>query len=371
MKYIDFAAKISFYEFLQDEFYKPHFKTSLYKEEIAILKKDINIDVLTREMETRPKLIDIFEELFQLKNFTNTQYLNFCFDVNLLNNADESTVIKYIHNRVFKFENGKENTEFKNIYKKHEEKLKNNQEIIFNTKRAMIDYIDKVKSKKNRKILYEHLINSIEARLRVSKYVIENLNAKDYISSINVQMFLDSKRHPKDTKGLHGNFGSYKIIKILKDNEFIDVQKEIKDKELTHDSLLSDKFKNKYCYARELSIKGVMKRKDKKEKVFDFVLFYNKKPVILIETNFYTTSGTKIGINEGEYTDLLEDIDVFNKKDKGNFKFIWITDGNYWLLKDGENRYNNLKQNFFKKDYELLNYNLFKEYIDKIKKEMK
>ena len=39
---------------------------------------------------------------------------------------------------------------------------------------------------------------------------------------------------------------------------------------------------------------------------------------------------------------------------------MWITDGNYWLFRDGENRFNNLKSNFFKEDYNLLNYNLLR-----------
>jgi len=104
--------------------------------------------------------------------------------------------------------------------------------------------------------------------------------------------------------------------------------------------------------------------------VFDFILLFNKLPMILIETNFYTTSGTKIAINQGEYVDLLEDVNEFNKANGTMLKFIWITDGNYWLTKDGENRFDNLKKNYFKNRYELLNYNLFKENLQEIKGDM-
>ncbi len=46
---------------------------------------------------------------------------------------------------------------------------------------------------------------------------------------------------------------------------------------------------------------------------------------------------------------------------------MWVTDGNYWLTKDGENRYKNLKERYFTKDYELLNYNLLRKYLKSIK----
>ena len=105
--------------------------------------------------------------------------------------------------------------------------------------------------------------------------------------------------------------------------------------------------------------------------MYQSTLFNYNKPIILIETNFYTTSGTKIGINQGEYTDLIRDIEMFNQENNENYHFIWITDGNYWLSKDGNNRFINLKTNYFKKDYELLNYNLFKIHLPILLSEFK
>ena len=116
---------------------------------------------------------------------------------------------------------------------------------------------------------------------------------------------------------------------------------------------------------------GIVKRKNKKPKVFDFILFFDRKPLILIETNFFSTTGTKIGINRDEYTDLKEDIQTFCRKKKIVIKFIWITDGNYWLTKTGENMYRNLRENYFTNDYEILNYNLLKANIQQILQDMK
>lgn len=367
MSYIDFASKISFYEFVQDEFKEPHFKLNDYADEIELLKGKLTIEGLCKIFETNPKAIDIFEEIFQLSRFTNAQYINFCFDVNVLNNSEDELILSYIKNGVFTFENGKANQSFLKFYNKYKNPQEGNtREIIFNSKRAIIDYIDK--SLTNRTIFYEHLKQSIGTRLRVAKYLIENLNASEYISSINISNFLKLKRQPKDTKGLHGNFGIKKITQILLQNDINDIANLIKDKTIKMGMpLLKEDFKNKFCFIREKSIEGILKRKDGKLKKFDFIILYNREPVVLVETNFYTTTGTKIGINEGEYTDLLEDVKIYQQKNKINLKFIWITDGNYWLTGEGEDRYNNLKSKFFTGNYELLNYNLFRVHLPSIK----
>jgi hypothetical protein len=371
MRYIDFASKISFYEFLISEFKKPHFKTRDYEKELILLKKDINIEYLTEILGTTPKIIDIFEELFQLKRFTNAQYINFCFDVHILNNYEQDLVLKYIKTRVFKFENGSKNKSFLDIYNQlvGDDESKN-EGIIFNVKRAIIDYIEKCQSK--REVFYSHLQNSIDSRLRIAKYLIEHLNADAYLKTVNLEKFLDIKRHPIDTKGLHGKFGIIKISKILEEGGFINIDSDIPDKILPMKKvILGKESKNDFSYLREKAIKGISKRKDKKPKVFDFLLLYKGNPKVLVETNFYTTSGTKIGINQGEYVDLLQDVSKTNAKENTNFLFLWVTDGNYWLTKDGENRFNNLKRNYFKDELELLNYNLLKVNLGKIKEKMK
>lgn len=38
MNYTDFASKISFFEFIQNEYKIPHFKIENYKEEFSLLK---------------------------------------------------------------------------------------------------------------------------------------------------------------------------------------------------------------------------------------------------------------------------------------------------------------------------------------------
>jgi len=244
---------------------------------------------------------------------------------------------------------------------------------IFYAKRAIVNYITKVSDRKKevkRKILFEHIKNSIETRLRISTYLLENLNAKYMLASLDIKKFLKQKRHPVDPKGIRGKFGTIKITKTLKDAGFVDLTAHVGTKSLPLEPLPSIVSKScEFSFIKEKYIDGVNKRKDSKPKRFDFIILYKGKPKILIETNFFSTSGggTKIGINEGEYTDLHEDIQKFNKSHKSKLSFTWITDGNYWLSKNGETRFLNLKGNFFKGEFELLNYNLLKEVLPKIK----
>ena len=374
MDYKEFASKISFYEFLQDEFKEPHFKTEDYTKEMEALKTEITIEGLSNKLKDTPRLFDILEEIFQLDHFTDAQYIHFCFDVNTLNNAEENLIYKYISNRVFKFENGKPNTNFEKIYKKISSSYKEMDQLaVFYTKRSIINYVKKILDRKKtakRKILFEHIQNSIETRLRLATYLIENLSATNLLGAVYVEKFLKQKRHPIDTKGRHGRFGIYKISTILQDLGFVDLTTKIDMKVI--DPELAINTSHEFSFIKEKCVQGILKRSNKKLKKFDFILLHSGLPKILIETNFYSTSGggTKIGINENEYTALYADIQEFNRAHGTDLNFMWLTDGNYWLSSGGEGRFNNLKANYFKGPFELLNYNLLREVLPEIKKKI-
>jgi len=374
MDYKEFASKISFYEFLQDEFKEPHFKTEDYTKEMEALKTEITIEGLSNKLKDTPRLFDILEEIFQLDHFTDAQYIHFCFDVNTLNNAEKNLIYKYISNRVFKFENGKPNTNFEKIYKKISSSYKEMDQLaVFYTKRSIINYVKKILDRKKtakRKILFEHIQNSIETRLRLATYLIENLSATNLLGAVYVEKFLKQKRHPIDTKGRHGRFGIYKISTILQDLGFVDLTTKIDMKVI--DPELAINTSHEFSFIKEKCVQGILKRSNKKLKKFDFILLHSGLPKILIETNFYSTSGggTKIGINENEYTALYADIQEFNRAHGTDLNFMWLTDGNYWLSSGGEGRFNNLKANYFKGPFELLNYNLLREVLPEIKKKI-
>ncbi len=62
---------------------------------------------------------------------------------------------------------------------------------------------------------------------------------------------------------------------------------------------------------------------DKSNRSYDFVIFANNK-IYVIETNFYSSGGSKLKATAGEYKSLFKILE--NK----NIEFIWITDGLGW-----------------------------------------
>lgn len=365
MNYLKFASKISFFEFLQEEFYSQNFVVSNYKEEFNVLDTSINIEKLTNILKTQPKTFDIFESFFQLRRFTNAQYIHFLFDVFSLNNSENDVIIKYANKSIFKFENALSNENFYTEYNKFEGNQNCNDTIVLNIKRTIPKYVSKCVKK--RELLYNHISNSIGTRLRISKYLIETLLVDDYLKTVDISNFLKLKRINKDTKSLHGKFGTIKIENVLNNSNISCIDEFISDKTLPLSGInLPTVFSKRIVFCKEKYVEKVVKRTTGKHKKFDFVLIYNGKPIFLIETNFYSTSGTKIGINENEYINLKEDVDTINSDVGSNLHFSWITDGNYWLSKNGEERFNNLKSNYFTKWFELLNYNLFQDKINDI-----
>ncbi len=99
---------------------------------------------------------------------------------------------------------------------------------------------------------------------------------------------------------------------------------------------------------------------DRYDRVFDFAI-YNKKnnKIYLIETNYYSGTGSKLKATAGEYKDLY----TFLKNQ--NIDFIWITDGLGW-----EKTKNPLFETFNNNDYvlnlELLNQGSLNEIISSV-----
>lgn len=80
---------------------------------------------------------------------------------------------------------------------------------------------------------------------------------------------------------------------------------------------------------------------DKSDRRFDFALFnQSEKQIFLIETNYYSSSGSKLKATAGEYMQLND----FLKRQKATL--IWITDGKGWLT-----ALNALEETFNHNDY--------------------
>ena len=372
-KYLEFASSLSFFEFTQEEFYNPNFDLTGYSDEIKVLEenKSISMEKLTELLSKNPKLFDIFEQIFQLYRFTNTQLINFLFDIDILNAMDEEKIIKYLIQNLTNDEKFK--STFDRYIKKNKleysnyEELQNidNDLLIKLFKEAIVSHIKS--SSKKREQIYSRIKNIENVTTRLAEYLFENLKLNDMLESINLTSYLKNKRIPRDTKTIHGKFGTIKLADIMVKAGIINADEKFKQlniKKLDYD--ISDKndlleFKGKWIFVTEKYINDILKRKQKKPKKFDFIILYDLKIKYAIETNFYSTSGSKIGINEEEYIDLNDEV----KEKIPNIEFLWITDGNYWLTSDGESRFTRDLDYF---GDNILNYNQFKLKMEKVMK---
>ncbi len=371
--YIDFASKISFLEFIQDEFRGTNIPTKELEEEISLLvtKKHWNITDLSDYVKTNPRSFIIFQEIFQLIRFTNAQVIHFVFDVEKLNLLNIDAIYEYM------ILNLKYDIEFRKIYLNTIEQNLRYDDFVDNIegydkkyliaifKTTISKYINKVVEKFD--ILKARIIKSEfeDFSIRFSNYLLNNLKLNETLSAIDIEKFLQNKRIPLDTKKLHGNYPKIKIIKLLENNGYTNIDDILNKKGIRmvkhdlHQQIIPSLITNKKVFCTERYIEGIIKTKDNKPKKFDMVIFSHNVPKYLFEMNFYSTEGTKIGINQNEYIDLNNYI----RKNFSTFQFYWITDGNYWLTTQGKTRFLNLLRYFDK----IFNINIFAEHLDNFK----
>ena len=368
--YIDFASKVSFLEFIQEEFKHANVPVKELSQEISLLesRKQWNINDLSEYVKKYPRSFIIFQELFQLLRFTNAQLIHFVFDVVKLNSLNINAIYEYM------ILNLKYDLEFRKIYLKainrrlkyddfiaHVEQY-DKRYLIATFKLAISKYIDKIV--KNFTILEKRIVKSEfeDFSIRFSNYLLNNLKLNETLKAINIEKYLQNKRIPLDTKSLHGNYPKIKIIKILENKGYKNIDSILNKTGihiLKHDlrqQIDLTVLNNDKIFCTERYVEKIIKTKDNKLKKFDLIIFSNYKPKYLFEMNFYSTAGTKIGINQNEYIDLNEYI----KRNSYDFKFYWITDGNYWLTTQGKMRFLNLL-NYFDK---IFNINIFAEQVN-------
>jgi hypothetical protein len=368
--YIDFASKISFLEFIQDEFKDANIPIEKFSQEINLLEseKNWNISSLSEYIKNYPRSFIVFQNIFQLLRFTNAQLIHFVFDIVKLNSLNINAIYEYM------ILNIKYDLEFREIYLETV-----NLALDYNTFILNLEQYDKKFLIASFKLAISKYINKIvnnfyalEARIRknefedfsirFSNYLLNNLKLNETLNSINLGKYLKNKRVPLDTKNLHGNYPKIRIIKTLENNGYTNIDDILNNAgihtlkhNLKHHIEMPKLENNIKMFCTERCIDKVIKTKDNKLKKFDLIIFNDFKPKHLFEMNFYSTEGTKIGINQNEYIDLNNYI----KKNFNNFKFYWITDGNFWLTNTGKERFLNLLNHFD----EIFNINIFAEQV--------
>ncbi|MEM3193147.1 MAG: DpnII family type II restriction endonuclease [Saccharolobus sp.] len=368
-KYIKFASKISFFEFgRQNEFRHPSVDVNALSKAIEELqsKNNWNIFDLSDYITRLPESFKLFENLFRLDRFSNTQLIHFLFDTAKLNSNNLNTVYEYsIFN--LKFDKDIRDVLLNSVLKELNQRISYD-DIVSDTgkisKEALIAYFKMavntyaINADKNIDYVKKRLGEKefSDSAIRMANYVLNTLQLNNFLKTVKVRDYLQIKSIPIDTKSIHGNFLKNKLTNMLDTAGVRNIDGELKNKgtnKLPQDlSELNLNVEIGYC--TEKYVNGINKASNGKMKKFDIIIIVKNKPKHLFEVNFYTTEGTKIAINEDEYVRLNESITKI-----GLNNFHWITDGNYWLTKQGKERYINLLRRFS----EIYNANMFEENI--------
>ncbi len=202
---------------------------------------------------------------------------------------------------------------------------------------------------------------------RIAEFVVRNEDLKKLIENDTVRSSLERSLRTVNVeliKRERGKYGSQKVREILESSGFIfkpyDKISDIEDLEAflkTQNTLQSEP---RYVYTAE-------KFWRKEDKRFDFVLIANNRIQFVVETNYFTTSMSKI-------REVVRHFMELKKACRGKYRLIYITDGMGWfgLVK-------NVREmlDFEIKEHELdpspipflMNLELFRRNMEKIKAE--
>jgi hypothetical protein len=356
-EYVAFAANISFLEFGQEEFGLALIDPSKYDEEIKILGSRSNWmpEDLSEVIRNHPRIFDVLEAVLQQQNFTHAQLIHFFFDVVKMNSPNIDSIYQYA---ILNLDHDR------HLLKRCEDALKgiapetqlsqlrrsdtneDRQTVVAVFKMAVNKHTEKITKKPD--MLRLRVSDPVfkESSYRLSDYVIHQLRLNDLLESTDLPVLLKSKCAPRDSKGMHGDYGKKKVIGVLERNGFVNIDAILNGKNVRTLSgdlarQLDGLLPPGRLFCTERYVEGVVKPKEKKPKKFDVIILSGPEPKHLFEINFYTTAGTKIGINEGEYDDMSKAIGSM-----GDYQFHWITDGNYWLSSGGREKFVRLSPKF-------------------------
>ncbi len=345
-------------------------------------KHSVTVEELAGLFLKAPEAIRLFELILQLSNFTTAQRTFLMFDLELLNSSKPDDSVGYILSELAADDSFRKQAMKVGILKPDElpelGRLSSDEKLVFlaRSKRLIADYC----KKKDTRPIQERLRISEKTRMRAAKYLIENRGLNDILQGIKPRVFIEKKRIPVDTKTSHGKYSTRILENILVKAGF-----EGSDNKGPCSSmmiprtgrvqqLLGDASKSlSYCKEREvesLSRPGSSVSSEsvstgaETSKRFDFVLLFDNIPKVVIEINFFTTSGSKIGINEKEYLALHKKI----TETENGLRFIWVTDGSYWLTQTGRKSFRKLAPLFHD---DLKNLAMFAEDLRNIKRDMK
>jgi hypothetical protein len=241
------------------------------------------------------------------------------------------------------------------------------QALLATFKKTLMSYIGS--EKKCWPLWKTRIENDDDVRQRIAEFLVKNEDLKKLIETNTVRTSLERSLRTVNVEILkreRGAYGSRRVEEILQSagfvfNPFSDINdvEDLDDFLKTQGTLISEP--SKHIYTTEKSWK-------KQDKRFDFVLISKNRVQFVIETNYFTTSMSKI-------REVVHHFMELKKACRGKYRLIYITDGMGWfgLAKSIE------KMLMFEMDEQkfepsrvhfLMNLELFRQSMDTIKAEM-
>jgi len=286
--------------------------------------EDDLISKIAELLKDDPRYFLLLTHLHRQLRFTNLELVHFLFDQDKLEDVnyylrllEEDETFKNQYYKVLKSKKWKEYLGIVDIQKCNTETL------VATFKKVLMSYIGS--ESKCWPLWKSRIENDADVRYRIAMFLIKNEDLKNLIDDDNVKAALGRSLRTVNVeiqKRERGEYGSRRVREILESAGFIyDAFTNFKEMEELEDFLSSKKTfdlkENEYIYTTEKLWK-------KENKRFDFVLIANRRVHFVIETNYFTTSMSKI-------REVVRHFMELKKACRGKYKLIYITDGMGWF----------------------------------------
>jgi hypothetical protein len=290
-----------------------------YKTEEELIKK---VSELLRE---DPRNFLILTHLHRQLRFTNLELIHFLFDRNRLDDiAYYLNLIKTDETFLNRFERAC--SDRWRQYLGLTDIQKDEFALLATFKKTLISYLGS--EEKCWPLWKTRIENDAGVRQRIAEFLVKNEDLKKLIENNTVSTSLERSLKTVNVELLkreRGEYGSERVKGILESAGFVLKQfSNIKDVEELDRFLKTQRTfdENGYFYTAE----KLWKTQDKR---FDFVLISRNRVQFVIETNYFTTSMSKI-------REVVRHFIELKKACRGKYRLIYITDGMGWfgLAKD-------------------------------------
>ncbi|MEM2969348.1 MAG: DpnII family type II restriction endonuclease [Candidatus Bathyarchaeia archaeon] len=326
------------------------------------------INKVAQLLNKEPRHFLVLAHLHRQLRFTNVELTHFLFDRHRLNDLAYFYHLLNTDNTFKKqFEKVIKSTNWVKYVGSLDAEKPEKDALLASFKKTLTSYFGSEKSCWS--LWQARIENDPTVSYRIAEFLIKKEDLKKLIETNSVINALKRSLRTVNVEILkreRGEYGARRVKEILESNGFVyEPYSQFKDIEDLENFLKTQSFltkPNEYVYTTE----KLWRREDKR---FDFVLIFKDKVKFVIETNYFTTSMSKI-------REVVRHFMELKKACRGKYKLIYITDGMGWfgLAKDVKRMLEFEIEEQKKEPSQvqfLMNLEIFRQNTDLIKNEMR